>query len=111
MDKSTIIAKLKSIDWIGSGILMGSITLFVAGFSFQSVFGWGSGQVIGPMVMGVVGFVVFGLYESYGTKTGIIPHGLFEGDPNRGWTVLNFAALFFIEGATFFSIVTFYPAM
>jgi hypothetical protein len=111
MNRSTAIANLKRIDWIGSAILTAAITLFVAGFNFESVYGWSSGQVIGPLVSGVVGFVAFGLYESYGTKTGIIPHELFKGNRKNGWAILNFAILFFIEGVTFFSIVTFYPAL
>ncbi|OAL42841.1 MFS general substrate transporter [Pyrenochaeta sp. DS3sAY3a] len=111
MERSTIIANLKRIDWIGSAILTAAITLFVVGFNFESVYGWSSGQVLGPLISGVVLFVAFGVYESYGTNTGIIPHELFSGNRKNGWAILNFAVLFFIEGATFFSIVTFYPAM
>jgi hypothetical protein len=111
MDKSTIITNLKRIDWIGSAILTAAITLLVAGFNFESVYGWSSGQVLGPLISGIVAFVAFGLYESYGTETGIVPHELFESNRKNGWAILNFAILFFIEGATFFAIVTFYPAL
>lgn len=111
LHKSTAVSNLKRIDWIGSAMLTAGITLFVAGVSFQSVYGWSSGQVLGPLISGIVGFVAFGLYETYGTKHGIIPHELFETNYKTGWVLLNLAILFFIEGATFFSIVTFYPAM
>ncbi|KAF2650004.1 MFS general substrate transporter [Lophiostoma macrostomum CBS 122681] len=111
IDRSTAIADLKSIDWIGSAILTAAVTLFLAGFNFESVYGWKSGQVLGPLISGVIAFVAFGLYEMYGTKTGIISHELFEGTGRNSWAILIFAILFFIEGVTFFSIVTFYPSM
>ncbi|OWY42097.1 hypothetical protein AA0119_g4864 [Alternaria tenuissima] len=111
MDGSTFHSNLRHIDWIGSVTLTAAITLFCAGFNFQSTYGWSSGRFLGPLISGFVAFVAFGLYETYGTKTGIIPHELFNGNRKYGWAVLNFAILFFIEGLTFFAIITFYPAM
>jgi hypothetical protein len=111
MDGSTFHSNLRHIDWIGSVILTAAITLFCAGFNFQSTYGWSSGRFLGPLISGFVAFVAFGLYETYGTKTGIIPHELFNGNRKYGWAVLNFAILFFIEGLTFFAIITFYPAL
>lgn len=103
--------RLRQIDWIGSAILTAAITLFVAGLNFVSVYQWGTRQVLGPLIAGVVAFVAFGLYESFGTKRGIIPHELFQGGGRFGWSFALFCILFFIEGLTFFAIVTFYPTL
>ncbi|KAL1797019.1 hypothetical protein ACET3X_005559 [Alternaria dauci] len=111
MARSELQANLRHIDWIGSVLLTAGITLIVAGFNFQSTYGWFSGQFLGPLVSGLVALLAFGLYETFGTKTGIIPHELFSVNRRYGWAVVNLAVLFFIEGVTFFAIVTFYPAL
>lgn len=110
-DGSTLMNKLGRIDWIGSGILIVAIALFVTGFNLVSVFGWLSAKVLAPIVIGSVSFIVFGLYEAFGTTTGILPHELFRGGSKHGWAFAIFCVLFFIEGITFFAINTFYPAL
>ncbi|CAK1364172.1 unnamed protein product [Cercospora beticola] len=110
-DASTLMNKLGRIDWVGSALLTAAIALFVAGFNLVSVFAWSSAKVLGPLVSGVAAFIIFGLYEAFGTKTGILPHELFRGGGRHGWAFAIFCFLFFIEGVTFFALVTFYPVM
>jgi hypothetical protein len=46
MDGSTFHSNLRHIDWTGSVFLTAAITLFCAGFNFQSTYGWSSGQFL-----------------------------------------------------------------
>ncbi|KAI5363648.1 putative major facilitator transporter Str1/Tri12, MFS transporter superfamily [Septoria linicola] len=110
-DQASVMQKLGRIDWIGSALLTAAIALFVAGFNLVSVFEWSSAKVLGPLVTGIVAFIVFGLYEAFGTKTGILPPELFQGGGRQGWAFAIFCFLFFIEGITFYAIITFYPAL
>lgn len=111
MDRSSLMNKLGRIDWLGSAILAAAIALFVTGFNLVSVFGWTSAKVLAPIVIGAVAFVVFGLYEAFGTQNGILPHELFRGRSRHGWAFAIFCVLFFIEGITFFALNTFYPTL
>lgn len=111
VDTSSVLQTLKKIDWTGSTMLTAAITMFVAGLNLVSVYQWVSGQVLGPLVAGTVMFISFGLYEIYGTKTGIITHELFRDGERYGRSFALFCVLFFIEGIMFFAVVTFYPAL
>ena len=110
-DGTSFANKLGRIDLVGSGILLVAIALFVTGFNLVSIFGWTSPKVLAPIVIGAVSFIVFGLYEAFGTKNGILPHELFRGGSKHGWAFAIYCFLFFIEGITFFAINTFYPAL
>lgn len=111
LNQSSIEDRLRKIDWLGSIILTSAIALFVTGLNLVTSYQWTSGQVLGPLCSGVVAFIAFGLYETYGTDRGIVPHALFQGEKRFGWAFTNFCALFFIEGITFFAILAFYPAL
>lgn len=57
---------LKRFDWIGLVLYAGSIFSFLLGLNWGGgVYPWNSGPVVGVLVGGAVGFIVFILWEIY----------------------------------------------
>ncbi|KAL7907579.1 major facilitator superfamily domain-containing protein [Trichoderma velutinum] len=63
--ETSITAKLKKIDYFGNGILIGSIVAVLIALSWGgSKYAWSSYHIIVPLVLGVVGMVIFHWYET-----------------------------------------------
>ncbi|KAM5484633.1 hypothetical protein MaudMau93_005853 [Microsporum audouinii] len=61
-----IMDKLKKLDIVGSLILMGSFVASVIGLNFAgALYPWSSPGIIAALVLGAVGFIVFGIQQSY----------------------------------------------
>lgn len=105
--------KLGTLDIIGAALLVSGTTLFIVGLNLGGgQFPWGDAHVLGPLVSGIVALLAFGVYETWGTKVGILHHDLFKGVTRRqkaGFPV--FCILFFCEGAIFFATAVWYPVM
>jgi MFS family permease len=80
---------LSSVDYIGILAMSGSFASLIIGLTWGgSTYPWNSKQVIASLTMGCVGLVLFGLYEAFIVKEGILDHRLFQ--------TLNFPILLFV---------------
>ena len=71
-------SKLQRFDWFGAFLLTASTTSFLMPVSWGGVmFPWSSFRTLVPLLLGIFGLVVFGLYEAYVTKTPLIPLQIF----------------------------------
>lgn len=75
------------------------------------MFPWTNSRVLSTMVIGLVVFMAFFVYEWKGTKTGILHHELFRGGKSAGRTFAICVGLMFIEGIILFSYVIYYPVL
>ncbi|KZT24131.1 iron permease [Neolentinus lepideus HHB14362 ss-1] len=72
--KESVVAKLRSIDWIGNIVLIGSVTAIVMAFTWGGVtYAWSSYQVLVALCVGLAGFFVFFVYEAYFCTKPTIP--------------------------------------
>ncbi|KAG6358659.1 hypothetical protein INS49_012177 [Diaporthe citri] len=84
---SSLVEKLRAIDWVGSFLFIASCTAFLLGLTWGGVqFSWGSYQTLVPLILGAAGSVAFVVYEGYVAANPIIPLVLFQ---NRT-TVVSF---------------------
>ncbi|CZR68468.1 related to potential drug facilitator PEP5 [Phialocephala subalpina] len=78
-----------SVDYIGILLMSGSFASLIIGLTWGgSTYAWDSKQVIATLVMGCVGLVIFGLYEGFIVREGILDHRLFQ--------TMNFQILLFV---------------
>ena len=75
----TIWSGLASLDWLGSALLIGSVTTLILGFSFHTSFllPWGDGRVWGNLAAAGVAFVALLVTESKVSRP-VVPLGLFR---------------------------------
>nr|QSQ85907.1 transporter [Preussia typharum] len=76
--KTPMLAGLKSIDWIGSTLIIGAALMILLGLDFGSItFPWSSATVICLIVFGVVTIAIFVVNEWKYAKNPVIPLRLF----------------------------------
>lgn len=86
---TSLITKLRAIDWIGSFLLISSTTSFLLGLTWGGVqYSWGAYQTLLPLLLGLAGCAAFVAYEGYGATNPIIPLVLFKNTT----TVVSFIA-------------------
>jgi hypothetical protein len=84
--------KFKSMDCLGSVLLVGSTSCFLLGISWGGKsFPWASGQVIGTIVGGLAGFALFTVVEHH-SKVALFPLPLLR---NRTAVVLCIGQFFY----------------
>lgn len=111
-DHLSIWQKIGTLDLIGSGLLCLGLALFLAGLGLGGdLYAWKSAQVLATLIVGGATLLAFALYEMYGTKTGILHHGLLRGPDTDGKTVAICTFLISIESALGFSYLIFYPSL
>ncbi|THH32203.1 hypothetical protein EUX98_g2003 [Antrodiella citrinella] len=102
----TLVEKLGRMDWIGNLLCIGSTTSFVIGLTWGGVtHPWSSAQVLIPLILGVMGFVVFVIYEGLFAKNPIIPWTLLR---NRS-SVSGYIQTF-INPVLTISVISYYQA-
>ncbi|KAK5175466.1 uncharacterized protein LTR77_000605 [Saxophila tyrrhenica] len=112
LDELSLWQKIGKLDLIGFALLTTGLALLLTGLNLGGgLYPWASGNTLGPLVVGAVVLVAFGLYEWKGTKTGILNHELFQGGKAQGRTFTLCVFLIFIEGILLFSYVIFYPVL
>ncbi|THH15540.1 hypothetical protein EW146_g4959 [Bondarzewia mesenterica] len=61
----TFSEKIRRVDWIGNGLIVGSTTACALALTWGGVtFSWSSPRVLVPLVLGIVGFIVSVVYEA-----------------------------------------------
>lgn len=69
---------LLQVDWIGNLIFIGSITSILLGLVLGGiVFNWGSWHIITPLVIGIVGWTFFHVFEARCCTNPAIPKHIF----------------------------------
>ncbi|KAJ7168365.1 major facilitator superfamily domain-containing protein [Mycena crocata] len=91
-----------ALDPIGSLLMTAGTTLLLLGLNWAGgAFPWRDAHVLGPLIVGIVLLLFFGLYEWKGRTDGIVAHVFFARGPNFGLSVFAFA----VEGFVFYSAV------
>lgn len=76
--KTSLMAKLARVDWVGSFLFTAGMTSFLIGISWAGIqFEWNSPQVIAPIVVGVFGIVTTFVWEVYFAAEPILRLSLF----------------------------------
>jgi hypothetical protein len=101
----SISARLAKIDWIGVFLVAAGLFIFLVGLeSGGNPSKWTDAKVLGPLIVGGVCLVGFGIWESFATETGLLHHIFFQ-DRNYGLVLL----LNFVGGMVLFGGTAFLP--
>ncbi|KAF4454931.1 hypothetical protein F53441_2640 [Fusarium austroafricanum] len=101
---ASIAGNIERLDWIGMGLVVSGITIFVLPLSWAgSLFPWASWQTLVPMLLGVLVLIVFIFYEAKPAAP-IMPHRLFH-SKTANMTLLGG----FIHGAILVSLLQYLP--
>ncbi|KAF9775748.1 hypothetical protein IL306_006122 [Fusarium sp. DS 682] len=101
---SSLASNIERLDWIGMGLVVSGITIFVLPLSWAgSLFPWSSWQTLLPMLLGVLVLVGFVFYEAKPAAP-IMPHRLFH-SITANMTLLGG----FIHGAILVSLLQYLP--
>ncbi|KAJ3559559.1 hypothetical protein NM688_g271 [Phlebia brevispora] len=69
--------KLLRMDWVGNFIIIAASTSACIGLTWGGVrFAWSSAQVLVPLILGLVGIIVFLIYEATWAKDPVVPFAL-----------------------------------
>lgn len=101
--KTPIIAGLKAIDWLGTGLVIGGTTMLLLGLQFGGIsFPWSSATVISLIVFSMVTIVLFFLVEWKLAVWPVIPMRIFSHRSNLASLGVCFCHGFvFIAGSYF----------
>ncbi len=76
---SSLADKLRRVDWIGSVLFIGSTTSFLIPITWGGVsYAWDSWRVLVPLIIGIVGLLVFVVFEEYVAKEPLIRLDVFK---------------------------------
>lgn len=104
--ETTIITKLKRLDYVGNAILVLSMVSILIALTYGGTLrSWSSWRTVVPLVLGLVGMIAFHVYEATGwQKEPVMPPRLF----NNRTSVLAFV-LVFIHGMILYWVTYFLP--
>ncbi|KAF2174234.1 hypothetical protein M409DRAFT_49093 [Zasmidium cellare ATCC 36951] len=112
LDHMSLLQKIGQLDLIGAFLLAAGLSLILfAVTSGGELYPWRSARIVATLVVGLVVFAGFFVYEWRGTATGILHHDLFKGGKNRGRTFVLCVFLIMMEGCLLFSYIIFYPVL
>ncbi|KAI3585680.1 major facilitator superfamily domain-containing protein [Fusarium oxysporum f. sp. albedinis] len=75
----TIMTKLHRIDWVGNIIITGSsISILLALTWAHVVYPWDSPEVLAPLIIGIIGVVVFFVWEAKWATEPVVPLRIFK---------------------------------
>lgn len=73
VDRSSIMSKLKRMDWVGILLLVIGMTCFILALAWGSqLFPWGSWQTAFPLTFGIIVLALFAIYVRYPREPAII---------------------------------------
>lgn len=77
--KGKFAEKIRRIDWTGSVLFVGSTTSFLIPLTWGGVmYPWTSWRTLVPLIIGIVGLIIFGVYERYVPAEPLLPASLFS---------------------------------
>ncbi|KAJ5390454.1 uncharacterized protein N7496_001522 [Penicillium cataractarum] len=98
--------KLASLDWIGAGLLTGSLTLLAIALEWSgNPYTWGDADphIIAPFTIAIVLLMAFGFYEWKVKKDGLLDHRMFH---DRNFLIC--LVTIFTEGMSYFTSNSYY---
>ncbi|KAK2743552.1 hypothetical protein FQN57_004850 [Myotisia sp. PD_48] len=102
--ETSLVDKLKRLDWIGMVLFVIGITIFVLPLSWAgALYSWTSWRTLLPLLLGVAMLAVFAVYEA-NPQEPIVPHRLFS-SKTANMTLLGG----FMHGMILFSILLYLP--
>ncbi|KIM29106.1 hypothetical protein M408DRAFT_329114 [Serendipita vermifera MAFF 305830] len=101
---------LKTFDYIGCLLLMGSTSVLVIGTSLAGRNGWTSPETLGLLISGVVGLVLAAIYESHLKENALIPSGILKNLNVINMLVISILHNFAFTAGTYF-IPVYYQAL
>lgn len=107
-DNLTTMDVIKRIDWLGTFLSIGGITLFLVGLQAGGYqVPWTSGRALGPLIVGgLMTFVAFPASQIWAThKFPLVPAKIFKGQR----VVALAYVIVFVAGMEFYSILGFFP--
>ncbi|KAM0789204.1 hypothetical protein ACM66B_000049 [Microbotryomycetes sp. NB124-2] len=104
--RASLFERLKTLDWIGYGLLLAGLVPFLMGFAWAGDmnYGWKDAHSYGPVVVGGVILIICLIYEWKGTTTGFLDHRLFR--EGRNFPIA--LGLIAVEGSLFYLINNIY---
>lgn len=79
LPEGDLLAKLRTIDYGGTVLFVSSVTSLLIPLTWGGLeYPWDSWHTVVPLVLGVVGLVIFGLYEGYVAQDPMIPCSVFQ---------------------------------
>jgi hypothetical protein len=98
-------AKLRELDYIGSGLFVASVTSFLIAVTWGGTqFAWNSWHTLVPVSLGAAGMAAVGLYECYVATKPFIPFHIFL---NYSTTMVYAGS--FVHGLVLYSLVYYMP--
>ncbi|KIP04457.1 hypothetical protein PHLGIDRAFT_129482 [Phlebiopsis gigantea 11061_1 CR5-6] len=95
--------KFMRMDWIGNFLIISSSSAVVIALTWGGVkFPWSSASILAPLILGLVGFVAFFLYEATLAKNPLIPFTLVSNRTSLSGYIQNFVGPCTIVGALYF---------
>ncbi|KAL4815096.1 major facilitator superfamily domain-containing protein [Aspergillus spinulosporus] len=102
---TSLAEKLRQIDYVGTIIFVGSMSSFLIPLTWGGIlYDWDSWRTLVPLIIGVVGLLVFSFYEYSFAKDPIIPPKIFQ---NRTAAV-SFAGSF-LQGLVLWCLLYYQP--
>jgi EmrB/QacA subfamily drug resistance transporter len=97
---------IKTIDWVGSLLIVGGTLMFLLGLQFGGVtHPWNSATTLCLIIFGLVTLVIFFIYEWKFAKFPVMPMGLFNHRTRAAALVVCFChGMVFIAGAFFLPV-------
>lgn len=104
--KRTLKEKISACDPIGTTIWACFTVPFLTGLNYgNNPYAWSAPQVVAPLVVGLVFFLIFIVYEWKINKVGIYHHGLFKEGRNFPLALVCQCC----EGLVFICYISYYP--
>lgn len=73
----SFVDKMKRLDWVGNFMIIASSSACVIGLTWGGVkFPWSSAHVLCPLIIGIVGIVLFLVYEALVAREPLVPFSL-----------------------------------
>ncbi|TVY84960.1 Efflux pump FUS6 [Lachnellula suecica] len=93
--------KVKSFDWLGSVIFVASTVSFLIPLTWGGIqYPWDSWRTLFPLLIGVAGVVVFGVYEYYLFNKAVASQEANPIDPIIRFSIFNNATMLITYGET-----------
>ena len=107
--------QLRRVDWIGSVLFIGSTTSFLIPITWGGVsYAWDSWRTLVPLIIGIIGLIIFIVFEEYLAKEPLIRMDVFKNRTNAAsyfetaihgmilWCILYYLPLYYetVKGET-----------
>ncbi|KAH8924037.1 MFS general substrate transporter [Atractiella rhizophila] len=105
--KGEVLQKVKQVDWVGTTLTLIASILVLLALNWGGVeYSWSSAPVLSSLIIGIVGFVVFWLWEWRFAALPIVPMSMF-----RIKTVTGVLICTLSNGMVFFQTIYFVPQL